>query len=248
MIIAYYERGHSKREMANKFFIEPKQLREWLKNKEKLLKVAPYVQKLSQGQRPKYPELEIELIDWFKESRSQLKVVSRYMIQAKARSFAKKSQYQELYPNIDEGKFSQKWVDGFMKRHNLVNRRKTTVAQRLPDDYVEMQSNFLSYILFQRKEHQYPLSLIGNMDETPLSFNLPSNTTIEQRGTKTVSIKSTGHKKSNFTVVLGCITNGTKLPPIIIFKLKNVLCEEFPEGVIIRANPKGWMNEDEMGW
>ena len=80
MIIAYYERGHSKRETANKFLIEPKQLREWLKNKEKLLKVAPYVQKLSQGQRPKYLELEIELIDWFKESRSQLKVVNRYMI------------------------------------------------------------------------------------------------------------------------------------------------------------------------
>ena len=43
MIIAYYEQGHSKREMANKFEIEPKQLRDWLQNKEKLMKVAPYI-------------------------------------------------------------------------------------------------------------------------------------------------------------------------------------------------------------
>ena len=152
MIIAYYEQGHSKRETANKFEIEPKQLHDWLQNKDKLLKVAPYIQKLAPGSRPKYPELETEFLDWFKESRSQLKVVTRYMIQAKARSFSKKVKYQEMYPHINEGKFSQKWVDGFMTRHNLVNRRKTTVAQRLPDDYVELQSNFLSYILFQRKK------------------------------------------------------------------------------------------------
>ena len=44
------------------------------------MKVAPYIQKLSPGSRPKYSELEIELIDWFKESRSQLKVVTHYMI------------------------------------------------------------------------------------------------------------------------------------------------------------------------
>ena len=68
------------------------------------------------------------------------------MIQAKARSFAKKAVYKEMYPNIDENKFSQKWVDGFMTRHNLVNRRKTTVAQRLPDDYVKLQTVF--YLMF----------------------------------------------------------------------------------------------------
>ena len=135
-----------------------------------------------------------------------------------------------------------------MTRHNLVNRRKTTVAQRLPDDYVELQNNFLSYILYQRKENQYPLSLIANMDETPLSFNLPNSTTIEQRDTKTVSILSTGHERSNFTVVLACLADGTKLPPVIIFKLVNVPREEFPDGVIIRANAKGWMNEDKMSW
>ena len=54
-----------------------------------------------------------------------------------------------------------------MTRHNLVNRRKTTVAQQLSDNYVELQNSFLSYILYQRKENQYPLSLIANMDETP---------------------------------------------------------------------------------
>ena len=90
------------------------------------------------------------------------------MVQTKARSFANRAVYQDIYMNINAAKFLQKWVDGFMTCHNLVNRRKTTVVQRLPDDYVELQNSFLSYILYQRKENQYPLSLIANMDETPI--------------------------------------------------------------------------------
>jgi hypothetical protein len=86
------------------------------------------------------------------------------------------------------------------------------------------------------------------MDETLMSFNLPSNTTVEQSGSKTVSILSTGHERSNFTVMLACLADGTKLPPVIIFKLKKIPREEFPEGVVIRANSQEWMNEEEMIW
>ena len=67
---------------------------------------------------------------------------------------------------------------------------------------------------------------------------------IEQHGTKTVSILSTGHERSNFTVVLACLANRTKLPLVIIFKLVNVLQEKFSDGVIIQANAKGWVNEN----
>ena len=80
----------------------------------------------------------------------------------------------------------------------------------------------MSYVLFCRNEHDYLLSLIRNIDETPVSFNLPNNTTVEQHNTKTVSILSTGHEHSSFTVVLSCMADGTKLPPVIIFKLVNV--------------------------
>ena len=44
------------------------------------------------------------------------------------------------------------------------------------------------------------------------------------------------------------MADGIKLPPVIIFKLKKIPREEFPDSVIIRANPKGWMNESEMLW
>ena len=82
----------------------------------------------------------------------------------------------------------------------------------------------------------------------PVSFNLPNNTTVKQRNTKTVSILSTRHEHSSFTIVLSCMADGTKLPPIIIFKLVNIPREEFSDDIIVCANPKGWMNENEMFW
>lgn len=84
------------------------------------------------------------------------------------------------------------------------------------------------------------------MDETPVSFDLPTNTTVDELGARSVSIRTTGHERTNFTVVLTCMADGTKLPPLIIFKLKNIPRGNFPPGVIIRTNQKGWMNENEM--
>ena len=85
------------------------------------------------------------------------------------------------------------------------------------------------------------------MDEVPLTFDIPVNRTVEKTGTSMVStICTTGNEKSSFTVVLGCQANGQKLPPMVIFKRKTLPKEKFPAGVIIKANPKGWMDEEKM--
>ena len=65
-----------------------------------------------------------------------------------------------MYMNINVTKFSQKWVDGFMTHHNLVNRRKTTVAQQLSDDYVELQTSF--FILYTLLKKRESISVIVN--------------------------------------------------------------------------------------
>ena len=71
------------------------------------------------------------------------------------------------------------------------------------------------------------MKYIGNIDEIPVTFDLPSNTTLDQRGTSTVNICITGHKKTHFTVVLSCLADGTKLLATCIFKLKNISKEQF---------------------
>ena len=84
------------------------------------------------------------------------------------------------------------------------------------------------------------------MDEVPLTFDIPLNRTVEKAGASAVTIRTTGNKKSGFTVVLACQANGQKLPPMVIFKRKTLPKEKFPVGVVIKANPKGWMDEEMM--
>ena len=63
---------------------------------------------------------------------------------------------------------------------------------------------------------------------------------------KTISITTTDHEKSCFTVVLSCLANGTKLKPMIIFKRKTKPKEKFPPGLVVHHHPKGWMDVDGM--
>jgi len=241
----YHENGHSKNKTAAKFNIQTNQLRNWISKKPQLLKVQPGVKRLNTGAKPKYSALETALLTWVKEKRKNQNAVTRSMIQMKAKALAQQRQWQAICSGIGSFAFSNKWLDGFMRRKNLSNRRRTTVTQHLPDDLVEKQQEFLSYIVYRRIQYDYPLAYIGNMDETPVSFDLPSNTTIDELGARSVSIRTTGHEKANFTVVLTCMADGTKLPPLIIFKLKNVPRGNFPPEVIIRANKIGWMNEND---
>ena len=80
----------------------------------------------------------------------------------------------------------------------------------------------------------------------PMSFDLPPSTTVHKAGEKTISVKCSGHEKANFTVVLSCCADGTKLKPIVIFKRKTLPKEVIPTGIALHVNPKRWMDDSAM--
>lgn len=88
---------------------------------------------------------------------------------------------------------------------------------------------------------------IGNADQTPMFFDMPSNYTVESKGAKQVRILSTGNEKNRITAMLCCMADGHKLDPFLIFKRKTLLSNvTFPKNVIVRVHPKGWMDTDFM--
>uniref|UniRef100_A0A1A8DN46 DDE-1 domain-containing protein n=1 Tax=Nothobranchius kadleci TaxID=1051664 RepID=A0A1A8DN46_NOTKA len=105
---------------------------------------------------------------------------------------------------------------------------------------------FRSYCTKKMADKNIQPQHITNMDEVLLTFDIPVNQTVEKMGTSTVSVWTTSHEKSCFTVVLACQADGQKLLPMVIFKRKTLPKEKFPAGVIIKMNPKGWMDEDMM--
>jgi len=117
------------------------------------------------------------------------------------------------------------------------------ISQKLPEDIDQKLDIFQSYIIKARKKYAYNLSQIGNVDQTPLTFDLPAETIITHKGSSTVSIKTTGYEKNRFTVILGCTADDGKLPPYVVFKRKTIPNVNFPKGIIIQVHPNGWFEQ-----
>ena len=187
-----------------------------------------------------YEELEMDLNSWVIELRSSGLILTRMAIRTRALQLSMDKDKYHI-----TGKFvaSAGWCTRFMNRNGLVLRQRTHIAQKLPKDLDDKVDKFHRFVIDERKLCAYAMSAIGNMDESPMYFDMPGNTTVDFSGNKTISIKTTGHEKQHFTVVLACLADRTKLKPMVIFKRKTMPKDKFPSGVLVKVQEKGWMNE-----
>ncbi|CAL4062438.1 unnamed protein product, partial [Meganyctiphanes norvegica] len=131
-----------------------------------------------------------------------------------------------------------------MKRNDLCMRTRTSLCQKMPQEFGDQVIEFHRYVINARQKITYELSQIANMDEVPLTFDVPSNKTVDSKGVHSVTVKTTGHEKTHYTVVLTCCADGTKLLPMVIFKRKTMPKEVIPNGVVVHVQEKGWMDEN----
>ena len=136
------------------------------------------------------------------------------------------------------------WCERFMRRNGLCMHTKTTIAQKLPREYERKIIEFHKYVINMRKKLCFETGQLGNMDEVPLMFDVPSNKTVDVKGAKTIMIKTSGNEKMRYTVVLVCSTDGKKLPSLLIFKRKMLPKDVIPHGIYVHVHSKGWMD----GW
>ena len=81
---------------------------------------------------------------------------------------------------------SQGWCSRFMKRNQLSLKQRTKIAQKLPHKLDEKVLSFQKFIIQRRNFFDFPLSCIGNMDETPMFVDMPGNRTVNKTGEETV--------------------------------------------------------------
>ncbi|CAB1099205.1 unnamed protein product [Ectocarpus sp. CCAP 1310/34] len=111
---------------------------------------------------------------------------------------------------------------------------------------------------------KFALAQIANMDETPTWMENPGNNTVNRTGDKEVGVKTGGKEKMRITSVLTVFADGSKLPPLVIFKgqptpkgkapAANSIEREFkdykdkkgyayPRGVVYAVDPKAWHSQ-----
>ncbi|GFY33078.1 pogo transposable element with KRAB domain [Trichonephila clavipes] len=226
------------REAARFFNVDESNIRLWRRNKTNF-KNCDRRKRADRCGKPHWPELEAEINKWILKERDDGKAVSTVNIRMKAQVIA-----HEM--NIVNFSGEPTWCYRFMKRNNLVVRSRSMVGQKLPDDWGKKSDDFLTFCKQIIVENNFTEDLIFNMDEVPLSFDIPPTMTVDVQGASSIPINTTGNERTSFTVVLCCAANGLKLPLMLIFKRKTLPKENFPKGVEIRVNENGWMNEQIM--
>ena len=233
-----YAEEHGNRAAGRHYNISEKLCRDWRKQKGKLQSMKK-TKKADRGSKPWWAQLEDLLEDWVLTQRAACRGVSTCQLRLKATTIA-----DEL--DITGFRGGPTWIRRFLRRKSLALRARTTMCQKLPADAQDKLVSFRQFVTTTVTDHDVTNDHIVNMDEVPLTFDIPMTTTVEKKGSKSVTIQTTGHEKASFTVVLGCCASGDKLPPMLIFKRKTAIKEKLPAGVIVSNNEKGWMDQEQM--
>jgi hypothetical protein len=162
------------------------------------------------GRPSQLEHLRDELLPWLRNLREKgVKVrVRRVAIQVKRldKTFRRTKRYT-LFATVRR----------FMNSNGFPTRTVTHKAQGTQDD-TQVATNFLAStcpLLHQRNRDK---RFIINMDQTPFNPKEGDNRTLAERGSKTVAGKEVNTNVGRVTCMLTVCADGTKLPPMIIFK------------------------------
>lgn len=127
-----------------------------------------------------------------------------------------------MEPSLKENTYSSshKWFYRFIYRNGFSIRKITHIGQSEKIDSKEHINKFFKLLYEIRNKYNImdQLDLIGNMDETPICYENIYTTTITKIGSQNVTVKNFNKDKLRITVILCILSDGTKIPPLIIFR------------------------------
>lgn len=156
---------------------------------------------------------------------------------------------KQLKTPFKNGQPNKDWLISFMRRHNLSVKKPQSVevARKKACDpftintYFQLLKDVITELGLEEKPH-----LIFNCDETSFCKDPSKTKIVGARGQACTRTTSTSGKE-NITVLLTISASGQKLPPLIIFKGKNMWDQwSAPEGTgypgtSYAVTSNGWM-------
>lgn len=139
------------------------------------------------------------------------------------------------------------WAHSLFKRMNYVQRKATTSQPKLSgQDFDKLKEDFLNDIATTVLMEEIPAELIMNFDQTGIKIVPSATWTMEQQGSKCVTMTGLNDKRQITLVVCGTLI-GDVLPFQVIYKGKTDRCHpkyNFPLDWNITHSPKHWSTEE----
>ena len=121
-------------------------------------------------------DIEEQLLVWVLENRDLHLPITIPLLKAKA--------LELIGTECPDFKASSGWAYKFMHRHSLVLRARTSMAQELPATLEERIRAFHHQI--KRVAEINKFEVVGNMDETPLYFDVVPGRVLDKKGKQSV--------------------------------------------------------------
>lgn len=106
-----------------------------------------------------------------------------------------------------------------MQRYKFGARTKSNQGQVAPADIFEQTNAFAEKVRFKAKE--IGVSVIWNVDQTTVNFEMLPRKTIDDKGVRTVWVCCTVKEKERVSVMLLANSDGAKKKPCIVMKQLN---------------------------
>jgi len=124
------------------------------------------------GRPPFFPSIEADLVKVFRDARMNGMLMTNAILLKEAQIIAQMQKNKDFIGSMS-------WLRGVKNRNNIVYRRGTKIAQKLPLDAFEKFNEFTTEVTNLLEVNRYPLEAIVNIDETGIFFDTFSNQTLE---------------------------------------------------------------------
>jgi hypothetical protein len=240
--------GESLRSICRDFTIQPNQLRDWRRDAEKLSHVKKTKKSLHKGRRGHLCEYEEPIVEWILDMREQGFPLSYRNIVLKAKEVG-----DDTFRQLG---FTQQYnvVIRLCMKNSVTIRRVTHTSQVDPQETIDQSLQWIEYIRPIVNAPGVARKWVINMDQTPIWFSMSPKTTLDLKGSSTITSRRSSEGAARFTCSLAISANGDKLKPLLIFKGTKdgeIATRELPRNryrndVVLCCQRSAWQDSENM--
>jgi hypothetical protein len=229
-------------------------LRDWVRKGDVLVPRGKN-RKSGGGKKPLVKfEKEKEIYNWLMDLRSQGAPVTAQILMTHVKDNVKMKDLNKMvHFNV-----SRSWLDGYFGRWKLSLRKSGFISPLSLVQGTKLESNICSLwkeVFNMRRKYEIKDMNILNLDEVPVWFDAVNNLVIDKVGVDRARVRSNGRDKLRMTMILTICGDGSKLPPLLIFKslgnnkdVINRLMEKYNGKFYFATSEKAYNNQTIFLW
>jgi len=191
-------------------------------------------------------QMECELVMHIVDMQQRFYGLSLSDLRSLAYEFAERNGIKHPF-STTERRAGRDWTMSFMKRYPELSLRRpeATSMSRLSGFNKIQVGRFFDVLKGELEKKKFSAKQVFNIDETGITSVQTPGKIIARRGSKQVGRVVSAEKGCTTTVVCGMNAAGVYVPPMFLFKRKNMnnlLMKHCPAGAVGVPSPSGWMD------